>query len=127
MAVDNNDVHNRLMQLEETDRKLSSDVSALNGRLDTALLTLTNNVNNLTNAIKALQESQALNNAIHQNLILLQERASSVPAMQAQINQLVVDRATTEVVLKGIRFVGAATLVAFIGLIVGAIWGIRNM
>lgn len=127
MAVDNNDVHNRLMQLEEADRKLSVDVSSLNGRLDTALLTLTNNVNNLTQAIKTLQETQSQNSLMQQQLILLQERTAAIPPMQNQVNQLVVDRATTDVVLKGIRFIGGALVTAIVGLSVAAIWGLQNL
>ena len=102
MAFDNTDIYTRISQLEDTDRKLAHEVSTLHGRLDTALITLTNNVNNLTDAIKALQESQSQTTALQHSMILLQERASVVPEMQKAINGIVIENATNNVLLKGI-------------------------
>lgn len=124
MAFDNTDIYTRISQLEDTDRKLAHEVSTLHGRLDTALITLTNNVNNLTDAIKALQESQSQTTALQHSMILLQERASVVPEMQKAINGIVIENATNNVLLKGIRFLVGAVIVVVVGIVVTAIWGI---
>lgn len=123
MANDS-DIHSRIMQLEEADRKLSHEVVNLNGRLDTALITLTNNVNNLTEAIKALQEAQTQTTALQHSMILLQERASVVPEIQKEVNNLVIANATNNVVLQGIRFFAGTVAAAVIGIVVTAVWSL---
>lgn len=118
------DINTRIMQLEASDRKLSQEVGSLHSRLDTALLTLTHNVNNLTEAINALRESQSQTTALQHSMILLQERASVVPELQKEVNALIVGQAQNNLVLKGIKFLAGAVLVAVIGLVVTAIWSI---
>jgi uncharacterized protein involved in exopolysaccharide biosynthesis len=113
--VDSNDVHERLTRLEDTDRQLTQEVNKLQNKLDNALLTLTNNVNNLTNAIHVLQESQSQQTALQHSMIVLQERASVLPTMQTELNRLVVDSATNNLILKGIRFLAGAVVVAVFG------------
>ena len=112
--LDSENIHDRIMQLEASDRKLQQEVGSLHTRLDTALITLTHNVNNLTEAIRALQESQSQTTALQHSLIILTERASVVPKMQEEVNSLIISRATDNVVLKGIRFLGASLVVAVI-------------
>ena len=112
--LDSENIHDRIMQLEASDRKLQQEVGSLHTRLDTALITLTHNVNNLTEAIRALQESQSQTTALQHSMILLTERASVVPKMQEEVNSLIISRATDDVVLKGIRFLAGALVVAVI-------------
>lgn len=112
--LDSENIHDRIMQLEASDRKLQQEVGSLHTRLDTALITLTHNVNNLTEAIRALQESQSQTTALQHSMILLTERASVVPKMQEEVNSLIISRATDNVVLKGIRFLAASLVVAVI-------------
>lgn len=112
--LDSENIHDRIMQLEASDRKLQQEVGSLHTRLDTALITLTHNVNNLTDAIRALQESQSQTTALQHSMILLTERASVVPKMQEEVNSLIISRATDNVVLKGIRFLAGALVVAVI-------------
>lgn len=112
--LDSENIHDRIMQLEASDRKLQQEVGSLHTRLDTALITLTHNVNNLTEAIRALQESQSQTTALQHSMILLTERASVVPKMQEEVNGLIISRATDNVVLKGIRFLAGALVVAVI-------------
>lgn len=112
--LDSENIHDRIMQLEASDRKLQQEVGSLHNRLDTALITLTHNVNNLTEAIRALQESQSQTTALQHSMILLTERASVVPKMQEELNSLIISRATDNVVLKGIRFLAGALVVAVI-------------
>lgn len=112
--LDSENIHDRIMQLEASDRKLQQEVGSLHTRLDTALITLTHNVNNLTEAIRALQESQSQTTALQHSMILLTERASVVPKMQEEVNSLIISRATDNVVLKGIRFLAGALVVAVI-------------
>jgi hypothetical protein len=112
--LDSENIHDRIMQLEASDRKLQQEVGSLHTRLDTALITLTHNVNSLTDAIRALQESQSQTTALQHSMILLTERASVVPKMQDEINSLVISRATDNVVLKAIRFLASALVVAVI-------------
>ena len=112
--LDSENIHDRIMQLEASDRKLQQEVGSLHTRLDTALITLTHNVNNLTDAIRALQESQSQTTALQHSMILLTERASVVPKMQEEVNSLIISRATDNVVLRGIRFLAGALVVAVI-------------
>tara|TARA_Y100000593_G_scaffold75007_1_gene138251 strand:- start:5323 stop:5691 length:369 start_codon:yes stop_codon:yes gene_type:complete len=117
------DVHERLTRLEDTDRQLTQEVNKLQNKLDNALLTLTNNVNNLTNAIHVLQESQAQNTALHHSMIVLQERASVIPKVQEELNRVVVDQAAQRVILTGIKFLCGAVLVAVLGGVATLIFG----
>lgn len=112
--LDSENIHDRIMQLEASDRKLQQEVGSLHTRLDTALITLTHNVNNLTEAIRALQESQCQTTALQHSMILLTERAAVVPKMQEEVTSLIISRATDNVVLRGIRFLGASIVVAVI-------------
>lgn len=111
-------IYDRIRKLEEGGKDLTSEVNRLNLKLDTALLTLTNNVNNLTQAIKILQESQQQTNSMHHSLIVLQERATVVPEIQRELNRVIIDMATQNVILKGIRFLAGAVAVSFIGAVV---------
>lgn len=112
--LDSENIHDRIMQLEASDKKLQQEVGSLHTRLDTALITLTHNVNNLTEAIRALQESQSQTTALQHSMILLTERASVVPKIQEEVNSLIISRATDNVVLRGIRFLAGALVVAVI-------------
>lgn len=121
---DTENIHDRLMQLEASDRKLSQEVGTLHTRLDTALITLTHNVNNLTDAIRALQESQSQTTALQHSMILLQERASVVPEIQKEVNALIIANAKNNVVLRGIQFLAGAVMATVIGIVVTAVWGL---
>lgn len=121
-----NDIHQRIMQLEDSDRKLSQEVGSLHSRLDTALLTLTHNVNSLTEAINALRESQSQTTALQHSMILLQERASIVPELQKQVNTLIVADAGNTVILKGIRFLAGTVAATVVGIVVAAIWSLAG-
>lgn len=112
--LDSENIHDRIMQLEASDKKLQQEVGSLHTRLDTALITLTHNVNNLTEAIRALQESQSQTTALQHSMILLTERASVVPKIQEEVNSLIISRATDNVVLRGIRFLAGALVAAVI-------------
>jgi len=120
---DDSEIRNRIMRLEEADRKLTSEVVSLNGRLDSALLTLTNNVSNLTDAIKALQEAQEKTTELQYSLIRLQERSSGVPDLQRAVTSLTIANERNNVVLQGIKFLTGTVLVAVVGMLVNTFWG----
>ena len=114
MSFDTQNIHDRLMQLEVSDKKIQQEVGSLNTRLDTALITLTHNVSNLTEAIKSLQEAQSQTTALQHSMIILTERASVVPELQREVNQLMISKATDDVTLKAVKFVASALVVAVV-------------
>lgn len=124
MTIDTGDIHSRIVQLESAEKQLSKEVRVLDNRLDKSLLTLTHNVESLTQAIKALQEAQTQTVALQQSMILLQERASTIPELHREINRLTVERATDSVVLKGIRTVAGAILVVLVGTVATILFGV---
>ena len=124
MTIDTGDIHSRIVQLESAEKQLSKEVRVLDNRLDKSLLTLTHNVESLTQAIKALQEAQTQTVALQQSMILLQERASTIPELHREINRLTVERATDSVVLKGIRTVAGAILVVLVGTAATILFGV---
>lgn len=123
MNRDDADLQKRVRMLEDTDRKLSEDIRNLQIKLDHSLIILTNNVSNLTDAIKTLQESQERTTDLHHALIVLQERASTMPEVQRELNRVVVDMATQNVILKAVRFFSGAFAVAVIGAVVAMVFG----
>lgn len=123
MNRDDADLQKRVRMLEDTDRKLSEEIRNLQIKLDHSLIILTNNVSNLTDAIKTLQESQERTTDLHHALIVLQERASTMPEVQRELNRVVVDMATQNVILKAVRFFSGAFAVAVIGAVVAMVFG----
>lgn len=117
------DMQLRIDRLEQSDKDLVDRLSVLNNRLDTALLTLTHNVNSLTDAIRNLQESQSRTMELQHSIVVLQERASVVPDLQRSVNQLVIDGSKNELILKGIRLMAGAAAMALLGIAIKAIFG----
>lgn len=117
------DLQYRVKLLEDTDRQLSEEIRNLQIKLDNSLIVLTNNVSNLTTAIKTLQESQERTTDLHHALIVLQERASTMPEVQRELNRLTIEMATQNVTLKAIRFLSGAIGVSVIGAIVAMVFG----
>ena len=120
---DSNEIKHRLLRLEETDRKLAGDMMVLHNRFENSLITLTNNVNNLTEAIRSLQETQSKTTELQHSLIRLQERSSSIPDMQREVTTLTIATEKNNVVLQGIKYLAGTVLAAVIGLIASSFWG----
>lgn len=113
----------RIDRLEQSDKDLVDRLSVMNNRLDTALLTLTHNVNSLTDAIRNLQESQSRTLELQKSIIILQERASIVPTLQRDVNRLQIDGSKNELILKGIRLMAGAAAMALLGIAIKTIFG----
>ncbi len=120
---DSNEIKHRLLRLEETDRKLAGDMMVLHNRFENSLITLTNNVNNLTEAIRSLQETQSKTTELQHSLIRLQERSSSIPDMQREVTSLTIATEKNNVVLHGIKYLAGTVLAAVIGLVASSFWG----
>jgi len=120
---DSNEIKHRLLRLEETDRKLAGDMMVLHNRFENSLITLTNNVNNLTEAIRSLQETQSKTTELQHSLIRLQERSSSIPDMQREVTSLTIATEKNNVVLQGIKYLAGTVLAAVIGLVASSFWG----
>lgn len=120
---DSNEIMHRLLRLEETDRKLAGDMMVLHNRFENSLITLTNNVNNLTEAIRSLQETQSKTTELQHSLIRLQERSSSIPDMQREVTSLTIATEKNNVVLQGIKYLAGTVLAAVIGLVASSFWG----
>jgi DNA-binding ferritin-like protein len=111
------------LRLEETDRKLAGDMMVLHNRFENSLITLTNNVNNLTEAIRSLQETQSKTTELQHSLIRIQERSSSIPDMQREVTSLTIATEKNNVVLQGIKYLAGTVLAAVIGLVASSFWG----
>ena len=120
---DSNEIKHRLLRLEETDRKLAGDMMVLHNRFENSLITLTNNVNNLTEAIRSLQETQSKTTELQHSLIRIQERSSSIPDMQREVTSLTIATEKNNVVLQGIKYLAGTVLAAVIGLVASSFWG----
>lgn len=123
MAIDTGDIHHRIVQLEDSDKRLTHELMSINNRLDKSLLSLTMNVSSLTDAIKSLQESNLKTVELQQKMLLMQERTSLFPEMQKKLHEFEVSQARNDVVLRGIRLVAVAMATTVIGIIVTALWG----
>lgn len=117
------ELHKRIDRLEQSDKMMVDRLSTLNNRLDTALLTLTHNVNSLTSAIRDLQEAQSRTIELQHSIVVLQERSSIIPDMQRDVNKLRMDGSKNEVVLKGIRLMAGSAALAVLGIAIKAIFG----
>lgn len=117
------DLHQRLDRLEKSDKDFVDKLSIMNHKLDTALLTLTHNVNSLTEAIRNLQESQSRTMELQHSIVILQERSAVVPEMQRDVNRLLIDGSKNELILKGIRLMAGAAAMALLGIAIKAIFG----
>lgn len=117
------ELQTRVQRVEQVNRDLVDKVGALNNRLDTALITLTHNVNSLTDATRNLQEAQTRTLELHHSIVILQERASVVPDLQREVNRLIVETSKSELVLKGIRLLAGSVAIALLGIAIKTIFG----
>lgn len=117
------ELHKRIDRLEQSDKTIVERLSTLNNRLDTALLTLTHNVNSLTGAIRDLQEAQAKTIELQHSIVILQERSSVIPDLQREVTKLMMNGQKNDVVLRGIRLMAGSAALAVLGIAIKAIFG----
>lgn len=117
------ELYQRIDRLEQSDKEFVNRLNVMNHKLDTALLTLTHNVNSLTDAIRNLQESQSKAIENQHSIVVLQERAAVVPQLQRDVNRLMIDGSKNELILKGMRLLASAAALSLLGIAIKTIFG----